>query len=832
MRIPVPVSRLSWPLDVARARPGGPPRLARVLAMSVPVASMFAVLVGALMLCGWLLAVPNPVANKDGLPSPVDAWGLIAAGGALWLLHAETARGWRRAVGWSLAAVIFLLGSEVLVRHAAGSGVGLLLTGLSLGMLHVRTRQGWHPARWLALLTATLATWSLIGGLYQEHRFGLAPLHTAEGPGTLLGLPLALALLPLSVGILSVHPERGLMHALLRDDLGGHSARRLLLAALLVVPATGAVRLLGERLGLYGTAAGTSLFVLVTMAAFLAVSFWNANTLSRLDASRRRAEDVLRLSEERFRTSFDGAPTGMALVDLQGRFLHVNAALCELVGYSREELISRSFQDLTVPEDLSVDQENAARMRRGEIDSFQREKHYIRKDGRCIAVIVWGTVVRDPRGRPIHFISQMQDITEREELEQASRFLADVGPRLAASLASQTTLATVATLAVPALADGCVAASLDRNGRLQQVESAAQEPGTAARLKALTTAYGPNPFPPAGIVAFVLRTGESVLLPEVPPEVLETAALDAGHLEQLRLLGLRSVIVVPLRSRERNLGALILATYGSGRRYGPRELAQAEELARRAALALDNARLFERSEQASRMRDEVLRIVAHDLRAPLNVIQLSAGMLERALPSGDGTRRHLDTLQKSVHRANRLIQDLLDVARMEGGVLSVEREPLAVAPLIQETVEQHRALAEAKSLRLVAHVPEDLPCVLADRERVPQILANLLGNAFKFTPEGGCITLRVQPEAGQVRFLVSDTGPGIPAEDLPHIFERFWQAGPKRKEGAGLGLTIVKGLVMAHGGQVGVETTHGRGSTFSFTLPAAWPAGAQTCAHV
>ncbi|RKH69786.1 PAS domain S-box protein [Corallococcus aberystwythensis] len=798
----------------------------------MPIASVVAILTGALMLCGRALSLPEPGPAGEGLPLPGDAWGLLAAGGGLWLLHDEAARGVRRAVGWTLAGAACLLGVGELVRHAPGSGAGLLLTGLSLGMLHVRTHQGWHPARWLASGTVLLAAWSLIGGLYQEHRFGLAPLHVADGPATPLGLPMAGALLLLALGILCVHPERGLMRALLRSDLGGHSARRLLLAALLIVPVAGAARLLGERLGLYGTATGTTLLVLVTLAVFLTVSLWNANALSRLDASRREVEHSLRLSEERFRTSFEGAPTGMALVDLQGRFLHVNEALCGLVGYSREELLHRSFQDLTVPEDLSVDQENAARMRRGELDSFQREKHYVRKDGRRISVIVWGAVVRDAWGRPIHFISQMQDITARQELEQAWRFLADAGPLLAASLAPRTTLATVATLAVPALADGCVVASLDGEGRLLRVESAAQDPRTAARLKSLTTAYGPNPFPPAGIVAFVLRTGQPVLLPEVPPDVLETAALDAGHLEQLRLLALRSLIIVPLRSRERNLGALILATYGLGRRYGPRDLALAEELARRAALAMDNARLFERSRQASRMRDEVLRIVAHDLRAPLNVIQLSAGMLEKGLPAGNGPRRHLDTLQKSVQRANRLIQDLLDVARMEGGALSVEREPLEVAPLAQEAVEQHRALAEAKSLRLVAHVPRDLPCVLADRERVLQILANLLGNAFKFTPEGGCITLRVQPEGGQVRFRVSDTGPGIPEEDLPRVFERFWQSGPKRKEGAGLGLAIVKGLVAAHGGQVGVESTPGAGSTFSFTLPVAWSADAHSGAHI
>ncbi|NNC03345.1 PAS domain S-box protein, partial [Corallococcus exiguus] len=885
--------------------------------------------------------------TAPGRPSPWDGWGLVFAGGALWLLHAQGARGARRAVGRALAAGVVVMGITQLTRGAPGGGLGLLLTGLSLWTLHARTRRGGPPARWLAACAALLAVWGLVGGLYQGHWFGLPPLNTVTGVSRAPGLPLSLALLLLSGGLLSLHPDRGLTGVLLREDLGGHSARRLLLAVLLLVPVTGAVRLLGERLGLYGTTEGVTLFVLLTMAAFLAVVLWNANALSRLDASRRRveqslrlsearfagivthaadaiisidagqrivlfnasaerifgysaqealgqpldillpediraahmahvrhfaqgtatsrhmgerlpilgrrrggeafpaeasimkldvegtlrltvilrdisarrkAEDLLRLSEERFRASFEGAPIGMALVGLEGRFLHVNAALCHLVGYSRDEMLSRSFQDLTAPEDLPLDEENAERMRRGEMSSFQREKHYVRKDGRRIAVLVWSAVVLDARGRPVHFISQMQDITERQELEQAWRFLADVGPRLAASLSSRTTLATVAALAVPTLADWCVVACLDANGHIHRVEHAAADARTAERLRALDAAHGPESLLPAPLVASVQDTGRPVLLPEAPPGMLGAAAVDAGHPEPLPL---RSALILPLYSRERNLGVILLATSGAGRRYGAREQAQAEELARRAALAIDNAGLYERAEQAIRMREDVLRIVAHDLRTPLNVIQLSARMLEKYLPPGDGARPRLETLQKSVQRANRLIQDLLDVARMEGGNLSVERKPLEVAPLIQEALEQHRGLAEARSLLLQTHVPEGVPRVLADPERLSQILSNLLGNALKFTPEGGRVLLRVQPEAGQVRFLVSDTGPGIAAEDRPRIFERFWQAGPKRKEGAGLGLAIVKGLVEAHGGQVGVDSAPCAGSTFFFTLPTA-----------
>ncbi|WP_268903975.1 sensor histidine kinase [Corallococcus silvisoli] len=834
--------------------PGHPPRrLARAFAVLVPVASVFAPLLAAVVLGGWALGIPSLIQRLipvDARVMPPDiALGLMAAGVALWLLHVPAARGWRLGVGRGLATAAVLLGAEGLGRYLAaeegpgftgpwlrallarsdlsswvrpspGGALSLLLLGVSLWLLHVRERRGWYPARWLAFGVALIASRVFIGFLYQEHALDVAALNPRMPPSVPMGIHTALALLLLSLGVLSVHPEHGMLGVLLRDDLGGHSARRLLPAALFVVLAVGGVRLLGEWLGLYGTAFGVTLFVLLVMVAFIAVSVWNADALSRLHARRLQAEDVLRLSEERFRTAFEHAPIGMALLSVDGRFLDTNAALRGIVGYSRDELLSRSVSDITVPEDLPADQENAERLRSGDINSFQREKHYIHKDGRRITILVKGSVVRDAQGAALHFISQIQDITERNELAQAWRFLAEVGPRLAAaSLEPRKTLATVAALAVPTLADWCLVDFLGEDGDVQGVETAAAMPETAARLREMLKQYPHAPFRQGGLIASVLRSGQPVLLPEVSWEVLQRTAEDAAHLEFLRGLAPASALIVALRFRGQNLGALILATSESGRRYGARDLALAEELARRGSLALENAYLHQRSEQATRVRDEVLRIVAHDLRAPLNVISLSTGMLARALPAPGG-HKSLESIEKSVHRANRLIQDLLDVARMEGGNLTVDREPLEVAPLIQEAVEQHRALMEAKSLQLVARVPRGLPPVLADRERVLQILSNLMGNALKFTPEGGRITLRVQPEAGQVRFLVSDTGPGIAAADLPHLFERFWQAGVKRREGAGLGLAIVKGLVEAHGGQVHAESRAGGGSTFGFTLPA------------
>jgi PAS domain S-box-containing protein len=542
----------------------------------------------------------------------------------------------------------------------------------------------------------------------------------------------------------------------------------------------------------------------------------------RDSTERKRAEDALRESEERFRTAYENAPIGMALVGLDGHFLNVNHALCEIVGYPEKELLTKTFQDITYSADLEEDLANARRLRQGEINAYQLEKRYIHKKGHLVSILLTGSLVRDSRAEPLYFIAQILDISERKRLEQDSRFLAETGPQLAGSLDPQATLAIVARLVVPALADWCVIDLLDDEGRVLAVEGAAASAEKDGTLHEMLTTYSHDPARHGNIVARVLRTGESALLPEIPQTVLEATAEDERHLDLLRQLEPLSGMVVPLLARGHTLGAIILATSESGRRYDARSLMLAEELARRAALAIDNARLYRSSEQATRTRDEVLRIVAHDLRTPLQVISLSATMLLKRLPEERRTEgKPLETIQKAVARANCLIQDLLDVARMEAGRISVAPLPEALAPLLKEVCELHRALAEAKSLQLTISVPEDCPAILADRDRLLQILSNLLGNALKFTPEGGRIALRAEQAGDMMRFSVSDTGPGIPAESLPLIFDPFWQARVGKKEGAGLGLAIVKGLVEAHDGRVWVESKPGVGSTFFFTLPVA-----------
>lgn len=251
----------------------------------------------------------------------------------------------------------------------------------------------------------------------------------------------------------------------------------------------------------------------------------------------------------------------------------------------------------------------------------------------------------------------------------------------------------------------------------------------------------------------------------------------------------------------------------------------------RKRLEAERARLLEAeheartaAEAAVRARDEVLRIVAHDIGNSLSAVKIHALVLERTLPvddAGGEARKRTAAIRDLTAQMDRLRQDLLDVAAIEAGRLAVEPVELEVAAVVAEAVESLAGLAAEKGVALSAAVEEGLPRVFADRERVLQVLANLAGNAVKFTPSGGRVEVSAAREGDEVRVAVRDTGAGIAAEDLPYVFDRFWQARSTRRAGAGLGLAIARGIVEAHGGRIAAESTVGQGSTFAFTLPVA-----------
>ena len=411
------------------------------------------------------------------------------------------------------------------------------------------------------------------------------------------------------------------------------------------------------------------------------------------------------------------------------------------------------------------------------------------------------------------------------QAEQRARFLAEATGVLAESLDAETILAGLARFAVPTLADVCVADLEDAPGVLRRVEIAHATPALAEAARLLG-----QPAEPPGdrsVVARVLRERQPLLLPDL--RAADAAALDLGAAEPLDAPahGLRSLLAVPLVARGHTLGALVFLGDEARAPFGSDELALARELARAAALAVDNARLYAEAQRATRARDDVLAIVSHDLRNPIHTIVMASSFLLEILPETQPTgaepepRRQTEVIRRSAHRANALIGDLLDVTRIEAGRLVVSARPADARELVDEAVHEAMSLAEGKRLRLSSRCADALPPVQADRARVAQLFGNLLGNAIKFTPAGGEVTVHAEPMGAHVRFEVRDTGPGIAAEHLPHLFDRYWQARETQELGTGLGLYIAKGIAEAHGGRLWAESEPGHGSAFLFTLPVA-----------
>lgn len=399
-----------------------------------------------------------------------------------------------------------------------------------------------------------------------------------------------------------------------------------------------------------------------------------------------------------------------------------------------------------------------------------------------------------------------REAAEREERRAA--FLAAAGQELATSLDYEQTIATLARLVVPNVAEMCVVDISEQEGALRRLAVAHRNPEDEATH--------------AGEVGSVRREIPEALvriMKSGQPALVGAASGLYGYLTGSDDGEGRTIVFLPLVSRGQTIG-IAAAISARQKAFGDDDVAVLGELARRASLSIDNARLYLESQQAVRAREEVLAIVSHDLRNPLNAVTLGASLLQTSEALSEEDREQIDTIETSAQRMNRLIQDLLDVTRLEGGKdLPIEPETVDPVELVAEAEELFRAQAAVASVTMIYEIPDSLPPVRADRHRVGQVLSNLIGNSMKFTPPGGSITVTASNEGDHVSFRVADTGPGIPKENLDAIFGRYWQAKRTERMGAGLGLPIAKGIVEAHGGRIWVESEHGSGTQFYFTLP-------------
>jgi signal transduction histidine kinase len=422
--------------------------------------------------------------------------------------------------------------------------------------------------------------------------------------------------------------------------------------------------------------------------------------------------------------------------------------------------------------------------------------------------------------RAIYYAIERKRAERHAIAAQAARraqLLADVSDVLGSSLELPMVAERFTHALVPVLADVAILDVTTAPGMADRVAIAAEPAELHARLddarRFPVAAARPSPAWRA------LTTRRPVLMREVEPQDVR-ALLGDAYEENGGPLAAHSLVAVPLVLRDELLGVLTLLLVEGGRKYDYDDVLLAAELARRAALSVENSQLYREAQRAIKARDEVVAIVSHDLRNPLNVIGLTTKLLEEELAGNPACLDLLARAERAAASMKRLLNDLLDVTRLDQGTLRLERRRIDLNALVEEIVETQRPLAAQKQQRIDVSTDVDEVFVDVDRDRIVQVMANLIGNGVKFTPRGGALEVRVRLGTKRVTVAISDTGPGIDPATLPHVFERFYQA-KTTKDGVGLGLAIAKGLVEAHGGSIAVTSVPGTGTTFWFELPVA-----------
>ena len=425
-----------------------------------------------------------------------------------------------------------------------------------------------------------------------------------------------------------------------------------------------------------------------------------------------------------------------------------------------------------------------------------------------------GELGRRPEGAAASCREQELAVRERE-----LSILSEASEVIAQALDYEVALHDLARLIVSHVADYCVTYSREPDDTIRRVGMAHRVPERQELVESLLRAGAPKLSDPFGPGA-VIREGESLIAEDITRSMLELGAQNQKHLEVLLALAPRSSIVVPMHVRGRTIGAITFAyTESSGRRYTQRDLGVAEELARRTGLLLDNARLYREAREAVRERDEMLGVISHDLRNPVHAIRSAAAILASPTRTKEKEDHAIDVIEQCADQMERLIAGLLEITRAEAGRLSLSLENLAAETLIAQACDTFDGVAAERSIRIERDVAGEDLTLWGDRSRLLQVMSNLLGNAVKFSHDGGLIRVSARPCAAGVRIEVDDVGPGIPKDQLPHVFERFWQREHRDDRGIGLGLAIARALVEAHGGTIGVTSDEGRGATFWLELP-------------
>jgi signal transduction histidine kinase len=525
--------------------------------------------------------------------------------------------------------------------------------------------------------------------------------------------------------------------------------------------------------------------------------------------------------DERLRTIIDRLADGVVIVSRSGVVRFANPAAQRLFGRTAEELLESELGLPTLAGETT------------EIDVVRRGGETAAAELRAVEV-EW-------EGEPALLVS-LRDVTDRREAEERrrqaeaeqaarrhaeadakrARFLSNVSSVLSASLDYHATLAMLAELAVPELADWCVIDVVEEDGRIARVAAAHADGDRAPLLSVLREEFPPRRDGPTPS-AQALRTGKTVQVARVTDEWLAQHTTAPEHAALLRALGSRSLMAVPLTARAETLGAVTLVC--GERQYTRNDLSTAEDFAQRAALSVSNARLYAAAQEASRAKSEFLAVMSHELRTPLNAVMGYADLLQAGVagPVDERQRGYLDRIKDGARHLEGIIDEILAFSRMEAGYEALRTRRVDLRDVARQAADLLRPLARQKELALRLALPGGPAVAETDPEKVLQILRNLGTNAVKFT-DAGEVAIEVASEGNRRLVRVADTGIGISRANQERIFEPFWQVEQSNRRevgGTGLGLSVARRTAELLGGTLTLESAPGRGSTFTLSLPAA-----------
>ncbi len=559
--------------------------------------------------------------------------------------------------------------------------------------------------------------------------------------------------------------------------------------------------------------------IVEALAATAGIALENARLYERITTDRA----LIRRSEERYRTLVEASPSPQAVgtSDPHGYVIEDSASWRALTGQTFEEMKGRGWL-MAVHPDFREATERELDAAIAERRIYQMEYRVRMSDGMYRWFAAKGVPVLEDDGSVREWIGTAVDIDQRKSTEEHLRFLARANELFASSLDYEATLKNLTRAAVPSLADWCAVDIVARGGEPpRRLAVAHVQPEKVDLAWDLYRRFPPDPE--IDPIVQVIQSGRSQLVRDVSDDLLRSVTHDEEHYRIAKELGLVSWMVVPLPGRRRSLGAITFVSSDSLRLFTEMDLRHAEEFARQAATAMENAMLYRDAQEANRAKDDFLATLSHELRTPMTAILGWSRLLQEGDLDDETFANAVEAVLRSAQAQATLIDDVLDMSRIIAGKMQVETEPVDIVDIAEAAIRTVQPAADAKGVALELQRRPGASLVTGDPNRLQQIIWNLLSNAIKFTPRGGEVITRIEQSHSFVRVTVRDTGKGIARSFLPHVFEPFRQAEnvtTRTHGGIGLGLAIAKQLVELHGGNISAFSEgEGQGATFIIELP-------------